>query len=58
MALRDTFAGIAPAHVLPFVIAQVAGALAGLALTRWLVREEPVLGRFSKKRLTSPIERV
>ena len=36
-ALTNTFAGIAPSHVLPFVIAQVAGALAGLALTRWLL---------------------
>jgi len=35
-SLSDTFAGIAPAGVLPFVIAQLAGALAAVALARWL----------------------
>ena len=40
-ALTDTFAGIAPGHVLPFVLAQLAGALAGLALTGWLMRPDP-----------------
>lgn len=40
-ALTDTFAGIAPNHVLPFVLAQVSGALAGSALTGWLL--QPVL---------------
>lgn len=37
-ALTDTFAGIAPSHVLPFVIAQVIGALAGMGLIRWLLQ--------------------
>ena len=36
-ALTDTFAGIAPNHVLPFVLAQVSGALAGMGLTNWLL---------------------
>jgi glycerol uptake facilitator-like aquaporin len=31
--LSDTFAGIAPASVLPFLAAQIIGALIGLALT-------------------------
>jgi glycerol uptake facilitator-like aquaporin len=35
-ALTDTFAGIAPNHVMPFVIAQICGALAGMMLARWL----------------------
>jgi glycerol uptake facilitator-like aquaporin len=38
-ALTDTFAGIAPGHVLPFVLAQLAGALLGLGVTRWMLRE-------------------
>jgi glycerol uptake facilitator-like aquaporin len=38
-ALTDTFAGIAPNHVIPFVLAQLAGALAGMILTRWLLQE-------------------
>ena len=35
-SLSDTFAGIAPAGVLAFVVAQIAGAVAALALSRWL----------------------
>lgn len=35
-SLSDTFAGIRPVDVLPFVAAQIVGALAGLALARWL----------------------
>lgn len=38
-SLTDTFAGIAPNHVLPFVLAQLAGALAGMAVTGWLLRD-------------------
>ncbi len=41
-ALTDTFAGIAPSHVIPFVIAQVIGALAGVGLSSWLIRERSV----------------
>ena len=36
-ALTDTFAGIAPANLLLFIIAQVVGAIAGLALMQWLL---------------------
>jgi glycerol uptake facilitator-like aquaporin len=36
-ALSDTFAGIAPANLLLFIIAQVVGAIAGLALMQWLL---------------------
>ncbi len=35
-ALTNTFAGIAPAHVLPFLVAQTAGALTAMALMQWL----------------------
>lgn len=35
-SLSDTFAGIAPADVLPFVVAQLIGALTAVALARWL----------------------
>ena len=34
--LSDTFAGIAPASVLPFIAAQILGALFGLALTKFI----------------------
>ena len=47
-ALTDTFAGIAPVNVVLFIIAQVAGALAGLSIMRWLLSnaasERPVAG--------------
>ena len=33
--LTDTFAGIAPASVVPFIAAQFIGALAATALARW-----------------------
>jgi glycerol uptake facilitator-like aquaporin len=35
-AMSDTFAGIAPAGVLAFIIAQLIGMLAALVLSRWL----------------------
>jgi glycerol uptake facilitator-like aquaporin len=35
-ALSDTFAGIAPANVPAFILAQLAGMLAGIALGGWL----------------------
>jgi glycerol uptake facilitator-like aquaporin len=35
-ALSDTFAGIAPSGVVPFVLAQLLGALAAWLLARWL----------------------
>ena len=37
-SLTNTFAGIAPNHVLPFIAAQLAGALTALAVARFLVR--------------------
>lgn len=39
-ALSDSFAGIAPADVPGFVVAQVAGALAGAGVARWLFDSE------------------
>jgi glycerol uptake facilitator-like aquaporin len=42
-ALTDSFSGIAPADVPMFIVAQVAGALAGLALMRWFFLAELVL---------------
>lgn len=35
-SLTDTFAGIAPNHVLPFALCQLLGALAGLGVASWL----------------------
>ena len=35
-ALSNTYAGIAPAGVLAFIVAQISGALAALALASWL----------------------
>ena len=35
-SLSDTFAGIAPAGVLAFIIAQLAGMLAAVAIAVWL----------------------
>jgi glycerol uptake facilitator-like aquaporin len=39
-AFSDTFAGILPEDVLPFVIAQFAGATASVLVFRWLLKEE------------------
>jgi glycerol uptake facilitator-like aquaporin len=38
-ALSDTFAGIRPADVAPFVLAQLVGAVSALAVCRWLLAE-------------------
>lgn len=38
-ALSDTFAGIAPGSVLPFIFAQMAGALAAAGIFNWLLKE-------------------
>ena len=38
-SLSDTFAGIAPAGVAAFIVAQLAGMLAAVILSRWLWRE-------------------
>jgi len=40
-SLTDTFAGIRPADVPGFVVAQLAGALAATAMFRWLAAEAP-----------------
>jgi glycerol uptake facilitator-like aquaporin len=39
-SLSNTFAGIAPSGVLPFVAAQLVGAVAALVIGRWLWRSE------------------
>ena len=43
-SLSDTFAGIAPADAPAFIVAQVIGALAALALSRWLWPKEIIAG--------------
>ena len=35
-ALTDTFAGISPNHVAPFIVAQLLGGAAGAGVARWL----------------------
>jgi glycerol uptake facilitator-like aquaporin len=44
-SLSDTFAGIAPAGIIGFVVAQIIGALAGLLLANALYRSDPKLSR-------------
>lgn len=39
-SLSDTFAGIQPAHVPGFIIAQLIGAVAAWGLCRWLLQEQ------------------
>lgn len=51
-ALTDTFAGIAPNHVLPFILAQLTGALAGMAFMQWLLT-----GRLSASPVAAPARR-
>jgi glycerol uptake facilitator-like aquaporin len=41
-AFSDTYAGIAPAGVLAFIAAQILGALAAVALGRWLWPEQDI----------------
>jgi glycerol uptake facilitator-like aquaporin len=41
-SLSDTFAGIAPADVPGFIVAQILGALAAAALGRWLFAKDRV----------------
>ncbi|HYD37811.1 MAG TPA: aquaporin family protein, partial [Allosphingosinicella sp.] len=41
-SLSDSFAGIAPADVPPFVAAQLLGAAAGAGLAHWLFDRDPV----------------
>jgi glycerol uptake facilitator-like aquaporin len=42
-ALSDTFAGIAPAGVMAFIIAQLFGAALAMVLARWLWATEPMI---------------
>jgi glycerol uptake facilitator-like aquaporin len=44
-ALTDSFAGIAPGDVPTFIVAQLCGALAGLALMRWFLAASDVFER-------------
>jgi len=44
-ALTKSFAGISPGDVPMFIAAQLAGALAGLAVMNWLIAPELALGR-------------
>jgi len=44
-ALTDTFAGIAPANVPMFIVAQALGALAAMAAIRWLLNSPPAASR-------------
>ncbi len=39
-SLTDTFAGIAPGDVAPFILAQMAGAIAGTRLSNWLFAKD------------------
>ncbi len=39
-ALTDSFAGIAPGGVMPFIVAQIAGAYAAAGLSGWLFARE------------------
>ena len=39
-ALSNTFTGIDPAHVPAFIVAQIAGALAGAAILEWLTQNQ------------------
>ena len=41
-ALSDTFAGIRPADVVPFIVAQFAGAVAAAFGARWLAPPRPI----------------
>jgi glycerol uptake facilitator-like aquaporin len=47
--LTDTFAGISPAHVPAFVVAQCLGALAALALLSWLLAGEKPAARAASR---------
>ena len=38
-AFSDTFAGIAPSNVLPFIVAQFAGAITAVVIFRWLLKD-------------------
>jgi glycerol uptake facilitator-like aquaporin len=45
-SLSDTFAGIRPADVAPFILAQVAGGISATVFFRWLI---PGLGDRAEK---------
>jgi glycerol uptake facilitator-like aquaporin len=46
-ALSDTYAGIAPAGVAAFIVAQLVGAVAAVALAQWLFRPAKPLPRLA-----------
>jgi glycerol uptake facilitator-like aquaporin len=48
-ALSDTYAGIAPAGVLSFIVAQLDGALAAVGLAHWLFDLEREAGASSRQ---------
>jgi glycerol uptake facilitator-like aquaporin len=51
-ALTDSFAGIRPADVLPFIVAQLAGALAASLVVGWLFAEPEKRPRVALPRST------
>lgn len=42
-ALTDTFSGIRPVDVFPFIVSQLLGMLAALAVARWMFKAQPPL---------------
>src|SRR5215203_219868 len=57
-ALTATFAGIAPGHILAFILAQLAGALAGMALMGWLLGEREQSFDRSRNSVDKAVDRV
>jgi glycerol uptake facilitator-like aquaporin len=57
-ALTATFAGIAPGHILAFILAQLAGALAGMALMGWLLGEREQSFDRSRNSVDKVVDRV
>jgi glycerol uptake facilitator-like aquaporin len=49
-ALSDTFAGIAPANVIAFIVAQLTGAVLAATLARWLWTAQDCAGRHQLNR--------
>jgi glycerol uptake facilitator-like aquaporin len=52
-ALTNTFAGIRPANVGPFVVAQLLGAVAATALFAWLLPRPPIADQLAEVRVDS-----
>jgi glycerol uptake facilitator-like aquaporin len=49
-SLTDSFAGIAPANVVGFIAAQIAGATAAILIMRWLYAEPAAAVRLTRRR--------